>query len=429
MAFPKTLEWILISLILFEPVQADIIERPRNTLTAIGESTTFKCCSRSENAAFTWKRYTAGDLSHKICEGGKCPHDSNFAIEESVPECNDLVILSASGRDSALYQCVDGTGDTAAAYLITYICDASSSSEDDDLVVGDIFTFRCGVMWGNRKPQFHSYWKNEHGKVIKWNNFTEKQSNYVSTWTVSLQRPELEAFTWVLHFMISQNADGEIDTSTPVAAWTSKKKRVAYPVTGIQTSCQDNACQQVVGDSITCSADGYPSPELFWLDRDGKEIGLGPTLTLNSTGKQKYQCVATNTIRGVQQRDSVSIVVFIDEPERSSTPESSTIYLKVISGEGALMLIIIFISSMVYLFHHSANTRLQTVLSADQNPEPGISHEVCDNFPDHDKDPAGIQKFRTRGACPDEDEDDTKSGLLDSKTTQMGDSNVIEMIE
>lgn len=314
---------ILIVLTLsFWKVNSEIIERPRNTLALSGQRTILRCCSHNRNANIKWTKYSH-ILPMKICDRGYCPEE-NYEIDNHTQGCNDLVVVSASANDAALYECKIDGGSSVAAHLVIYSC-RTNISNSHDLVEGDYVVFRCEIMWKD-KSQFQVYWKDAYGNILNWTNFTEQQDAYVSTLTVSLLRPELHGFSWFLQFLATPVTDN-IDMSTPVANWTCKRMNVSYPVSSVRTSCRDNACEKKVGDLITCFADGYPSPDYLWLDEDDKQISRNPELILQSEDSQNYRCVATNLIRGHSHTASVSVKVFIREENVGSSLATVIYYI------------------------------------------------------------------------------------------------------
>lgn len=326
----------------FWTVSSEIIERPRNTLALSEERTILRCCSHNRNANFRWIKYRHIGLPERICDRGNCQKDSNYQIDKHIQGCNDLVVVSASANDAALYECKIDEESSVAAHLVVYSC-RTNISNSHDLVEGDHVAIRCEIMWTD-KPQFQVYWKDAEGRILNSSNFTEQQDEYVSTLTVSLRRPEMHGFSWFLQFLAIPVTDNKIDTSTPVANWTWKRMNVSYPVSNVRTSCRDNACEKKVGDLITCFADGFPIPDYLWLDEDDKQVSRNQELILHSGDSQKYKCVATNTIRGNSHSASVSVKVFVREEKLSSSPAPVNYYVAVI-----VTLILIFLVGRRFL--------------------------------------------------------------------------------
>ena len=66
--------------------------------------------------------------------------------------------------------------------------------------------------------------------------------------------------------------------------------------------------EYIPGENITCVAEGYPYPDIYWMnDVTGDYIG-GPVLTITTDmkGYQAYTCVASNEIRGQSYNASIS---------------------------------------------------------------------------------------------------------------------------
>ncbi len=62
--------------------------------------------------------------------------------------------------------------------------------------------------------------------------------------------------------------------------------------------------EYIVGETITCSADGHPDPTIYWLNENTGDILNNPTVLITSdmAGFQTYSCVAWIEIRdGVHQ--------------------------------------------------------------------------------------------------------------------------------
>ena len=62
--------------------------------------------------------------------------------------------------------------------------------------------------------------------------------------------------------------------------------------------------------SLVCSAQGYPVPTFTWTNLDTGATFSGDTVTISDEGVSRYECNASNTIRGATQ--SLTTVIATD---------------------------------------------------------------------------------------------------------------------
>lgn len=348
MKFVSSIAFIIcIAVVCF--VQSD---KPRNTLTELSKPTNLTCCS--ERGSVVWKHQQLNNdgVPIQICSGQGC-NKKGYSIDNSTPGCFHLTINSTSIDAAGLYQCNEVVTDTVnGAYLVVYNFSCNDNfNNSDDLVEGDIVKFHCSMSWRGKWP-FEIRWLNEHGtEMYKDVMSFDLNPFYSSSLEVNVSRPNFPPYTVQFAFLNKEITDPNVDKSCPSVNWSSPVRNVKYRPGNIKLSCPVERCERSIEDTINCSADGYPIPELRWLNWDDNKIASGSVLELKSLGTHNYKCVATTFIRGKNYETSKDITVnVISKPDIDVSECDAAIFCKVGLIVGITSLIVIVILVIVGVF-------------------------------------------------------------------------------
>ena len=64
-----------------------------------------------------------------------------------------------------------------------------------------------------------------------------------------------------------------------------------------------------INSNLSCTAEGYPAPEIHWVNALSGEISYSANITMTALGVNQLKCIATNAIRGVQRTSQLIVDV------------------------------------------------------------------------------------------------------------------------
>jgi len=282
--------------------EAALTTLPQSDAIITGRSFQLNCAADSATAAlsFQWQYNALQSTPIRIVYN--CQVNPDFAdryevVRNDDGECN-LVVLNADIASAGTYSCQNGFEQASAVIVMLNSNSACSATPSSNLISGDIIRIRCFLNYNGSSSPRMLWFDNSTGYPLTnstTNTFPTQVNSYID---VPVYAPTARPFTCNTFF------DSPI---TWTYSWTLPTVFVQYFVTNVLATARVNYFQDT---SLVCSADGYPAPLFTWTNLDTGATFAGETVSISGEGISRYECSATNAIRG--QTQTVRSVIAVD---------------------------------------------------------------------------------------------------------------------
>lgn len=271
---------------------------PVTTVALMGSSVSLTCGISGDlgSEILQWKSLAVKSAGEKIYNSntGTVSDPSKYEVSDTYT----LTIKDLMIADGGQYSCdlVLSSSDAKSAAVIV-VAEPMISIEPRILDVGKTATVKCTSDFGS--PPKNDINDNEIPKMSLWIGGTKAKDNS-PIWRKD--RGQKSTLSYSGNYTANSGDQEQVvrcrvTTSTP--SFTSEitdTLKVKYPVTNVKYVPNKKVFK--VGDTVNCTADGYPLPRFTWLavrSPGGREVRSGVLkITENMIGDNEWKCTATS---------------------------------------------------------------------------------------------------------------------------------------
>jgi hypothetical protein len=321
----------------------DLERLPQNIAVYAGATITFTCWVSSESAGsprIQWTEFAYNPNGQLISDGDFIlpahPQADRYSLVRDDPFQYDLVIADVNLNDGGVYSCFDANAPVtekqrAAAQLIVIggLQNCTSTVPNDGNVIENVYyTTECTLDYsGNIVP--HANWNGPQpfgqAQSSTDNRVWSGMSFYAHRTMTNQNWRNTFNFTDYFHPVPVDTADNVPDfdesaDSTRITVFWAPQNMYADPM-------KDN---YLVGDTIECFADAFPTASFEWHNLRTNERISGSLLTIPQEWEgttQTLRCQAINTINGAQYSNDLYIPGNVPAPTTiptTTTPATTT---------------------------------------------------------------------------------------------------------
>lgn len=298
-------------------IEATLTAVPLSTAVITGSRLQLNCASDDETGQFNWLYNAINSVPVRIIYNCQVHPDfvGQYDVVQTIQgECH-LVIATTNMNSAGTYTCQNGFDQATANVVMLNSNSACSAIPSSDLIGGDIIRIRCVINYNGTSVPRMRWTDNSTGFPISnetTSSFPSQVNSYID---VPVYPPASRPYTSTTYF------DPPI---TYTYTWLLPTLYVQFAATNVIATARI----KYFGDSsVVCAADGYPVPTYRWTNLNTGATFNGSTLPISSNGVGRYECAASNTIRGVTQtvRTTLATDITQDVPEYCpTTPEPTT---------------------------------------------------------------------------------------------------------
>jgi hypothetical protein len=333
--------------------EASIVIGPLNTAGNVGSAVALTCINdRRTCQDIYWNTVDVNGKATFLSSGSAMLNNvgGRYSVNVTINgECR-LTITGLQLSDAGEFSCqesVDGRPQIKRAVLSvlesapSLVSNVSLSSE---IVEGDIVNISCSVKYSSKSQAVVSL--NASGQLVQSSTNITKLSTLV---TARRQEP-FGPFKCIVTFQLLNDDSGELATNLVQSENISTAaKDVLYTASNLKLSPDVTLFRP--GVSVTCLAEGNPEPTYQWLRRtDNATMPTGQVLTINESSDTRYQCFASNPIRGETYTVCSSQIEFNETAPELILGGDSSISVPMVIVISVLVPVIIIIIIFIIIF-------------------------------------------------------------------------------
>jgi len=275
--------------------------KPDNSAVVTGGNATFRCASDTNLINWYFQPYGVQNVD-TIYDGQNLNpmFEGIYAVDVRAGGHCDVIVLNATLSQTGIYRCKEATGfepqETAALIVIESDPECTVTVPSSSVMAGDIITMSCHLTYTPNLSSALMRLTDPQGLSV---TSTESISEgYLeSNITVIAAVPSVDQYSCRTYFDVP---DGDLTVPTAKNApayentFTSTVIAVSYCPSSVLITVPPGELR--VGDVITCSSNGYPSPDYTWTHVQTGQQSSGSSLAITRAGLNTYMCTATVSI-------------------------------------------------------------------------------------------------------------------------------------
>jgi len=267
---------------------------PVNAAVVVGSSAQFTCETYSPKLDWWFQPAEGGPFIPIVDECKVNPaYIDRYRLANVYPGRCDVVVISVSLSDAGVFGCQAGFNATVTAGLAVIYSQPVCTMGNMEPVEGSEVTITCEVQYTPNLSAMKMTWTDAN--LLAMTPQEEISQGHTKSWiVVPANPPRLSSYLCTTNFTEPSGLP-LFATNAPSykTVWNSLNLDVLHCPSSLTITSPSTVI--FVGDVVTCSSDGFPTPQYEWENVVSEEKFSEPTLIINETDST-YKCTARSVI-------------------------------------------------------------------------------------------------------------------------------------